>query len=153
MIIIFIFIGITILGVAIWEIYRRTNHKIFGSDKFGFLGEVLGLIGGPIAAILIVAAIIENSAYNAHKVKWNEKYINLYTRYEANASNDDMLWSDITKFNCDLKNAQYWHENIWTSWLNEGACMEFNFIPAQKTEEAVTTDFIGPVIPPEFKEQ
>ena len=153
MIIIFIFIGLTILGIGMWEIYEHTNHKIFGSDKFGILGQVIVLIGGLVAVVLITCAIIENSLYNAYKVKWNERYTNLYTRYEANASNDDMLWSDITKFNCDLKNAQYWHENILTNWLNEGACMEFNFIPAQKTEDVVTTNFIGPVIPPDFKEQ
>lgn len=152
MIIIFILIGLTILGITMWQIWKHTNHKIFGSDVFGFAGVIIGIIAGIVTAVLIPCAIVENSMYNTYKVKWNEKYANLHARYEADAPNDAMLWSDITKFNCKLKNAQYWHENIWTSWLNEGACMEIEQIPPSKTKITYPDDFIGPRLY-EFKEQ
>lgn len=153
MIIIFIFIGLIILGFGMYQIYKHTNHKIFGSDVFGFTGMAIGVVAGIITLILILFAIIENSL--PYQKQWTEKRANLQVRCDANAPNDVMLWSEVGKFNYDLKMAQYWHKNKWTSWLNEGDCMEIEPIepiPIDEPEITYPDDFIGPR-PYRFEEQ
>jgi hypothetical protein len=123
MLLIFSFIGLIIVGVILL--------KIVGKNwDFSVLGiTAVFLIGAGAIALIASApiAIIENTCYERYYFEWQTERDNLLARCSFDIR-DDMLGHDIQKYNVKLRNAKYWNKNIWTSWLNESACQEFDEI-------------------------
>jgi hypothetical protein len=123
MLLVLLFIALIIIGAIL--------IKIAGKDwDFTALGiTAVFLIGmGSIALISISPIIIiENTCDERHRLEWQAERDNLLARCSCDIP-DDMLGHDIQEYNIKLRNAKYWNENIWTNWLNEGICQEFDEI-------------------------
>lgn len=129
-----------IFGIALvlGFVFIPICHK----KKWDYFLPVLSLIVGLIFLLMggaLIARERTKGAYTSYYREWNRKYLGLEARIEAwnKGGEDPYLWDDVKKFNSDLKNAQYWSNNYWTSWMNERACNEFETfkIPEYKRSE------------------
>ena len=123
MLLIFLFIGLIIIGIIL--------IKRAGKDcDFSVLSITAVFLIGTGCIALIASApilIIENVGYERYYLEWQTERDNLLARCSYDIP-DDMLGHDIQEYNIKLRNAKYWNENILTNWLNEGACQEFDEI-------------------------
>lgn len=114
MIIVFIFLGIILLGIIL---NKRGDYDI---EVFGALGIVIGSMCLVIAIIwIIVAHVTAPKIIQENKIN----YDGLCKRYEIAASEyEDVSKSDviadITAWNMMVYNTKYWTDSPWTNWFN-----------------------------------
>lgn len=104
------------------------------SEKDNEIGWGIGLLLAILSGVMLVSCITyflcnhasRNEDYIAYQIKHDslEKRIELVEKGYA----DNVLWSDITDFNVELKEAQYWKKNPWTNILNNNASLYFDEI-------------------------
>lgn len=128
MLLFLLFIALTVIGIILEVLYKKLDAgKNWDILAFEIVAVCMIVMGGIALFCTTPIIMVENCCYERHYLDWQIKYENLNARLNSDIR-DDMLGHDIQQYNTDLRNAKYWHNNIWTSWLNEGACLEFEEI-------------------------
>lgn len=124
MLLILSFVGLIVIGIILEVLHRKV-----WKDSITF--EILPafLIGMGCLALICCTPIIiaEKTCNERHRLEWQTERDNLLARCSYDIP-DDMLGHDIQEYNIKLRNAKYWNKSIWTNWLNEGVCQEFDEI-------------------------
>ena len=117
MILMLIFVSAIIISYVIRVIGLKKDRNYF-DNHFGvaLFAQLLCICGIGASAICAIAIPIEQCQYNNSYKKWNTRH----------------LFSDITDFNVELVDEQYWSSNLWTNWFNDSACQHFDKIEIPK---------------------
>lgn len=114
MILVFIFIGMILLGL----VFSHSNI-----DDSDMLGGITSVFGSFLLFTSIIIIIISHAFVNNNIQKNKIEYEGLCKRYEIikseyeDVSKSDVI-GDITAWNVKVYNAKYWSENPWTNWFN-----------------------------------
>ena len=135
MILMLIFVAATIISYVIRGIGLKKDRNYF-DNHFGIclLGQLLCIIGFGASAICAPIILTEQCQYDKSYKKWDTRQTALEERIDLwkQGNADNTLFSDITDFNVELVEEQYWNSNPWTSWFNNGACQKFDKIEIPK---------------------
>lgn len=135
MILMLIFVSAIIISYVIRVIGLKKDRNYF-DDHFGvaLFAQLLCICGIGASAICAIAIPIEQCQYNNSYKKWNTRQVALEERIDLweQGNADNTLFSDITNFNVELVDEQYWSSNLWTNWFNDSACQHFDKIEIPK---------------------
>lgn len=111
-----LFILIIGIVIAIYDYYTCCFN-----DFIVYTGITLRIIGA-FATILSILLIIScQCRANIDYQKKLQEADSLKYRIEHSSENvvgNEMLYSEVTMFNNDLRTTKYWASNPWTSWFN-----------------------------------
>lgn len=135
MILMLIFVSAIIISYVIRVIGLKKDRNYF-DDHFGaaLFAQLLCICGIGASAICAVAIPIEQGQYNNSYKKWDTRRAALEERIDLweQGNADNTLFSDITNFNVELVDEQYWSSNLWTNCFNDSACQHFDKIEIPK---------------------
>lgn len=135
MILMLIFVSAIIIAYIIRAIGLKKDRLYFdnhfGIALFAQLLCVYGVLTSAVCAFMIP---IEQCQYNNSYKKWDTRRAALEERMDLweQGNADNTLFSDITDFNVELVDEQYWSSNLWTNWFNNSACQHFDKIEIPK---------------------
>lgn len=118
-----------IIGIAIGAFLIYRSSKKDNETEWG-IGLILTMLNGVALLTCIMYILCNYSARNGDYITYQTKHDSLEKRIELVEKGyaDNVLWSDITDFNVELKEAQYWKKNPLTNILNNNASLYFNEI-------------------------
>jgi len=128
MIIVFILLGIILLGIIL------NKQGDYDTKVLGILSLVFGLMVLSVVITIIIALhIVAPKIIQEQKIEYDglrKRYEIVASEYE-DVSKSDVI-ADITAWNMKVYNTKYWTDNPWTNWFNPKEIADnLNYIPLE----------------------
>lgn len=134
MIVTLIFITMLIIGIALCLTYCNSKWAPGWFDSAGITCLIIGTAG----TILSLAIILGNIAVvdiNYDKKLAERQMLEYRIEHYENTVGNELLYSDILKFNNDLRGTKRFANSPWLSWFNNWKIAELDYISVEEIHQ------------------
>lgn len=134
MIVTLIFITTLITGIALSLAYHRADWSPLWFDSAGLTCVIIGTVGTIFSLLIILGNIAFVDIVYDKKLAERQMLEYRIEHYENTVGNE-LLYSDILKFNNDLRDTKRFANSPWLSWFNNWKIAELDYISVEEIHQ------------------